>query len=698
MEYVWMQHPSVGTPAEVPATSVAYYESKGWYTVEGPANRATPEVPVFLSPDDPAEVLTVPGVQFQPSAGGLSIHTRDGNGNNADLDVTGEADRAVQARDDAVQAKAEAEAFGGTNNTQVAGMVTGPGPTRDALISSIVRVAEPPLNPFRDTAYDGSNGSALLAAALTAASQSTTGRGEVYLPYTAAGYDLTLPAVIPAGVTLTGDPGRRTPVRLAASRSRLFDLTNAGVSLANLDLDINGLATSALIRMGARRQSLRNVRVRNLGGALNAGVLAAQVAGAATDYLIDADCEFEGLLDNIQVYEGATDGLIESTFTNWGNRCVHVLATANGASNDLRLGDRFRAGPPSTTFGDPRQPIAIQRAVDATAYHLGLRVGAVRLEGNGLAHHTGSDGGALLGGTADMLSLHGCRDFIIEGPRLTNGGEVGITIARDSREGLIQGATVEGCNTTALAIEGCYDIKVNGLVARDNGKELAGSRTGVKNAIWVKDSVDIGFDNITAVDNQGTPTQLSVFYLSGNNKVRIGETSYRGGTTRLLDPASSGNSDVRIRPLPNRVTTAVTPGGDFTVTNTTTPAPDPILTRPVEALGVYRVRGWVITNSSTVADAKIGWTLPAGSTMSWVADGPASTAASGNTPVGRTALVGGSAGVIGGAAADTVTMLEGTLTVGATAGDVVMTFAQNTAEATNTIRRGGSWLELERIG
>lgn len=83
-----MQHPSVATPVEIPATSVAYYQSKGWYTVAGPGNRPTSDVPVFVSPDDPADVLTAAGVQFQHTAGGgLIIRTRDGDGNNVDLDV-----------------------------------------------------------------------------------------------------------------------------------------------------------------------------------------------------------------------------------------------------------------------------------------------------------------------------------------------------------------------------------------------------------------------------------------------------------------------------------------------------------------------------------------------------------------------------------------------------------------------------------
>jgi len=45
-----------------------------------------------------------------------------------------------EARDEAVEAAAAAEAFGGTNNAQVAAMVTGSGPTKDALSGTYVTI------------------------------------------------------------------------------------------------------------------------------------------------------------------------------------------------------------------------------------------------------------------------------------------------------------------------------------------------------------------------------------------------------------------------------------------------------------------------------------------------------------------------------------------------------------------------------
>lgn len=82
MEYVWMMHPDVGTPVEVPAASVAYYQSKGWYTVAGPGNMPAADVPVFISPDAPELVLTVPGFHIQTGLGsdgqGITFWIEDG--------------------------------------------------------------------------------------------------------------------------------------------------------------------------------------------------------------------------------------------------------------------------------------------------------------------------------------------------------------------------------------------------------------------------------------------------------------------------------------------------------------------------------------------------------------------------------------------------------------------------------------------
>jgi hypothetical protein len=130
---------------------------------------------------------------------------------------------------------------------------------------------------------------------------------------------------------------------------------------------------------------------------------------------------------------------------------------------------------------------------------------------------------------------------------------------------------------------------------------------------------------------------------------------------------------------------AVRKTADQTVNNSTVLVNDSELfwTPPVST--TYQLRLVLYYNSGTVPDIKAGWSLPAGATLTW-------GALYVNTAGGLTVIGNLGAGTlsIGGLGAEANAEFHGILTMGSTAGNVQLQWAQDTANASNTIVRANS--------
>lgn len=146
--------------------------------------------------------------------------------------------------------------------------------------------------------------------------------------------------------------------------------------------------------------------------------------------------------------------------------------------------------------------------------------------------------------------------------------------------------------------------------------------------------------------------------------------------------------------------------GSQTVNNSTTLVNATGPTFTLEADSTYAIDGLLRYTSNPTADIKFGWTLPSGGAGWWSLLGPVT----GTAPVGgaerqnytdfsnvslTTALACAgddtSTGVI-----DLCAVPRGYITT-TTAGTLQLQFAQNTANASNTILGVGSWLRVSRI-
>lgn len=133
---------------------------------------------------------------------------------------------------------------------------------------------------------------------------------------------------------------------------------------------------------------------------------------------------------------------------------------------------------------------------------------------------------------------------------------------------------------------------------------------------------------------------------------------------------------------------------DETINNSATYQDDDALALQVDANIVYRANIHLLYSSGATPDFKYRFTAPAGTSLAgWSFIGF-------NETLVLSYGVAASGGVsgLGGSGADLVVDAWGLIVVGSTAGTLQVQWAQNLANASNTIVRATSYLVLERIG
>lgn len=137
---------------------------------------------------------------------------------------------------------------------------------------------------------------------------------------------------------------------------------------------------------------------------------------------------------------------------------------------------------------------------------------------------------------------------------------------------------------------------------------------------------------------------------------------------------------------------------DQTVNNTTTLVSSTDLTLSVAANSVYTLDAFVIYVSGTTPDIKFNYSYPSGASLRFSAYYIATTDTTGNAAMIRDVVDDFGAFGAGGIGTGMMSMIpQGRLTVGATAGNFVVQFAQFTANVSNTLLKAGSWIELVKV-
>lgn len=182
-------------------------------------------------------------------------------------------------------------------------------------------------------------------------------------------------------------------------------------------------------------------------------------------------------------------------------------------------------------------------------------------------------------------------------------------------------------------------------------------------------------------------------------------------TNGLVYPASTANTQLwthfqnlaesadtlhqSVRPLFVRKT------ADETISNTTALQSDDALVLTPAINKVYTLEGLVLYTSGATPDFKMGFTFPAAATLSWNGGGANVNASSGSgdyvSNCANRLAVDSTFAFGGGGAFVCSIKLDGLIIMGGTAGSLTLRWAQNTAEASNTVVKFDSWLRLTPV-
>lgn len=139
---------------------------------------------------------------------------------------------------------------------------------------------------------------------------------------------------------------------------------------------------------------------------------------------------------------------------------------------------------------------------------------------------------------------------------------------------------------------------------------------------------------------------------------------------------------------------------DQTKNNNTTYLSSPDLVLPMLASAVYAFEALILYDTNSTADFKHKALLPSGAVVDRVATWTNTNAGTAvDSVVAHDALTSWDFNS-GGVAVGTVMSARpcGIITMSTTAGNLVIQFAQNTANGSNTLLKRGSWVSLRRVG
>jgi hypothetical protein len=279
------------------------------------------------------------------------------------------------------------------------------------------------------------------------------------------------------------------------------DLTPEGATVEGLTLRSTGpSAPSALCRVSTRRPlTLSGCSFLGVGGE-GGGVDASDAAD-----LTVTSCRFSGLTTCVLLL-GPTlrIRLSANIIEGWSGRGIYVVSDAAGVSVGLTIEDNtirdHRGG------AGPEQPISLQ-ATDSLLHR------DVTLTGNVLLGPSRS-WLAPVKGTADQISLTHVDGFVLSGNTSVLGGDMGITVSDQCRNGVVTGNVcvandAAGIDVGSRTTQWIESVVVRGNYCLNNGRNATGRRQPLERAGLV---IVQGGSRTTIEDNAvGNATTLPTY-------------------------------------------------------------------------------------------------------------------------------------------------------------------------------------------
>lgn len=257
----------------------------------------------------------------------------------------------------------------------------------------------------------------------------------------------------------------------------------------------------------------------------------------------------------------------------------------------------------------------------------------------------------------------------------------------NSRGVTVSGNSLTACKSVAIFLRNAASSVVQGNTITDVWR----TDTGAAGFYIIRDNDDFTVSMTSNVMSRGTLAKPNV------NAVAIGGTSHAGITLQLTSNQLTGTVNSTMTRVISSPPLRSVLAADQTVNNSVALAATAI-SLSVDANTVYELNGFLAYNTSQAADAQVGWTVPSGASMQWTLDSLFTNVTSGAGTVYRSLLTAAQPAIAGGpGSANAVARPIGTVTTGSTAGLVTLTFAQNTADPTDSKLFAGSWIRLTKV-
>lgn len=373
---------------------------------------------------------------------------------------------------------------------------------------------------------------------------SLSGGGTVLLNHTDAGYGVSEYIRLRDNVKLCGDAPGVTVFPLV-SITRLIQCYNSpsNIEVYNINFDGKGLVQSYIFEITAITSNLviRNCLFTDIA---SGGPIAIEFRDGANNIFID-NCSFYNFYTAIRINRDPVGVKIANCrIIDWFDRAIWILGTDTTHATNLDIvSNTIYPHSSLAQSSNVRQPIQITGYAASPHYNVKIINNAVI--GTGTDHEDPDNPGS-----ADLISLHHTDCFVVAGNTAIDGGDVGITVSRECKNGAVTGNIVMRADSAGICIGSgtsieVHNITVTGNTSVNNGQDRYGPITPdrARCGVLVNKGTNIVCSGNIVSDDQVTKTQVYGFSFSDSANVYVSGNLGDNATSMYL-MEGTGNTNI----------------------------------------------------------------------------------------------------------------------------------------------------------